>query len=237
MGDKKKKYNMMNDYQYADRYGINLKDEFDDEGNLNDNEHDNRKTVLGHQANNYDMRRAHEMLQDESFREKLKEDGYKRVDKLAKQNMPSTEVLGLLEKYGKDKGQHNGKGYFDLRDQGASAKAFFGDYTENFKKNLIEGMQDNDPARSPEPDAPNNNGAPSDAYQQAQARVDQHEEDIFSGKYTSDLYDMDYRPDGKNSFLNRYKDRIKRAGGFGATEDSKNQELANAAAIVSKGKR
>ena len=101
----------------------------------------------------------------------------------------------------------------------------------------MEGMQDNDPARSPEPDAPNNNGAPSDAYQQAQARVDQHEEDIFSGKYTSDLYDMNYRPDGKNSFLNRYKDRIKRAGGFSATDDSKKQELANAAAIVSRGNR
>lgn len=233
----KKKYNMMNDHQYADRYGMNLKDEYDDEGNLNDNEHDNRKAVLGHQANNYDMRRAHEMLQDNSFRDKLKDDGYKRVDKLASANMPSTEVLGLIEKYGKDNGTHNGKGYFDLRDQGASSKAFFKDYTDNFRKSLEDGKQENDPAKSPEPDAPGNNGAPSDALSDAQARVDQHEEDIFSGKYTADLYDNSYKPDGKNSFLNRYKDRIKRAGGFGATEDSKNQEIANAKAIVSRGNR
>ena len=42
----------------------------------------------------------------------------------------------------------------------------------------------------------------------AKARVQQHEEDIFSGKYTSDLYDMDYRPDGAKSFLNRYKEKL-----------------------------
>ena len=42
----------------------------------------------------------------------------------------------------------------------------------------------------------------------AKARVQQHEEDILSGKYTSDLYDMDYRPDGAQSFLNRYKARL-----------------------------
>ena len=42
----------------------------------------------------------------------------------------------------------------------------------------------------------------------AKARVQQHEEDIVSGKYTSDLYDMDYRPDGAQSFLNRYKEKL-----------------------------
>ena len=42
----------------------------------------------------------------------------------------------------------------------------------------------------------------------AKARVQQHEEDIVTGKYTSDLYDMDYRPDGAQSFLNRYKEKL-----------------------------
>ena len=42
----------------------------------------------------------------------------------------------------------------------------------------------------------------------AQARVKQHEEDIVSGKYTTDLYDQNYRPDGAQSFLNRYKDKL-----------------------------
>ena len=234
---KKKKYNMLNDGQYMEKYGLQYTPEHthEDDTDLDGRDEEaRRRMVLGHQANNYDMRRAHEMLQDESFRDKLKEEGYKRLDKLAAQNMPSTEVLGLIEKYGKDKGTHNGKGYFDLRDQGASSRAFFKDYTDNFRASLEDGKQDNDPARSPEPDKPT---GPSDDYLNAQARVDQHEEDIFSGKYTADLYDMDYRPDGKNSFLNRYKDRIKRAGGFAATTDSRNQELANAAAIVSRGNR
>ena len=236
----KKKYNMMNDGQYMEKYGLQYTPEHthEDDTELDGRDEEQRSAmVAGHQANNYDMRRAHEMLQDESFRDKLKEDGYKRTDKLAAQNMPSTEVLGLIEKYGKDNGTHNGKGNFDLRDQGASSKAFFKDYTDNFRKSLEEGKQENDPAKSPEPDAPNNNGAPSDAYQNAQARVDQHEEDIFSGKYTADLYDNSYKPDGKSSFLNRYKERIKRAGGFSATSDSRGQELANAAAIVSRGNR
>lgn len=42
----------------------------------------------------------------------------------------------------------------------------------------------------------------------AKARVQQHEEDITSGKYTADLYDMNYRPDGAQSFLNRYKEKL-----------------------------
>ena len=42
----------------------------------------------------------------------------------------------------------------------------------------------------------------------AKARVQQHEEDIVSGKYTADLYDMNYRPDGAQSFLNRYKEKL-----------------------------
>lgn len=42
----------------------------------------------------------------------------------------------------------------------------------------------------------------------AQARVQQHEEDIVSGKYTADLYDQNYRPDGAQSFLNRYKEKL-----------------------------
>jgi hypothetical protein len=42
----------------------------------------------------------------------------------------------------------------------------------------------------------------------AKARVQQHEEDILTGKYTADLYDMNYRPDGAQSFLNRYKEKL-----------------------------
>jgi len=42
----------------------------------------------------------------------------------------------------------------------------------------------------------------------AKARVAQYEEDIHSGKYSSDLYDMDYKPTGADSFLNRYKMKL-----------------------------
>lgn len=43
---------------------------------------------------------------------------------------------------------------------------------------------------------------------EAKARVQQWEEDIMSGAYTSKLYDMDYTPGGENSFLNRYKSKM-----------------------------
>jgi hypothetical protein len=41
----------------------------------------------------------------------------------------------------------------------------------------------------------------------ATARVAQQKEDVFSGKYSSDLYDLDYDPAAK-SFLDRYKDKL-----------------------------
>lgn len=222
----------MLDYkQYADKYGMTLKDERDDEGNRNDNEHDNLKAVLGHQANNYDMRRTHEMLQDEGFRDMLKEDGYKRVDKLAKQNMPSTEVLGLIEKYGKDKGTHNGKGTFDLRDQGASAKAFFNAYTDNFKDSIKQ--QHRDPENTPEPDAPPVTEAKSEPSE-AQTRVSEFEDGMKSGESASNMYNFNYKPEGKHDFLSQYKDRIKKATGAfsGMTTDKQKQNLVNASGIL-----
>lgn len=61
----------------------------------------------------------------------------------------------------------------------------------------------------------------------AKARVQQHEQDITSGKYTSDLYDMDYRPDGAQSFLNRYKDKLgKRLDNGNYIEQDYNQDTA-----------
>ena len=60
----------------------------------------------------------------------------------------------------------------------------------------------------------------------AKARVQQHEEDIVSGKYTADLYDMNYRPDGAQSFLNRYKDKLgKRLDNGNYIEKDYNQEV------------
>ena len=57
-------------------------------------------------------------------------------------------------------------------------------------------------------DAPSGPTELSPELAHAKARVQQHEQDIVSGKYTSDLYDMDYRPDGAQSFLNRYKEKM-----------------------------
>ena len=69
------KYKPMTNHQYADMYGIQMKDEYDDEGNRNDNDNINKDMIRGHQANNYDMRRAHEMLQDDGFRRHMKQQG------------------------------------------------------------------------------------------------------------------------------------------------------------------
>ena len=54
----------------------------------------------------------------------------------------------------------------------------------------------------------NENAVLSPKLAHATARVNQHEEDIVSGRYTADLYDQDYKPDGAQSFLNRYKDKL-----------------------------
>ena len=61
----------------------------------------------------------------------------------------------------------------------------------------------------------------------AKARVLQHEEDIVTGKYTSDLYDMDYRPDGAQSFLNRYKDKLGKQLDNGNYHEKKYAENVN----------
>ena len=43
----------------------------------------------------------------------------------------------------------------------------------------------------------------------AKARVQQRMEDVFSGKYTADLYDMNYRPDTPGqTFADRYKSKL-----------------------------
>ena len=124
------KHKPMNDYQYADMYGLNMKDRYDDEGNLNDNEHDNRAMIAGHQANNYDMRRTHEMLQDDGFRRHMKAEGFKGVDRMVKDNMPSTKMLSALQSWGGDIGTHNNKGKFDTRDLGATFKSFANEHRD-----------------------------------------------------------------------------------------------------------
>lgn len=43
---------------------------------------------------------------------------------------------------------------------------------------------------------------------EAKARVQQWDEDIYSGKHTAKLYDMDYRPGVGESFLDKYKKRL-----------------------------
>ena len=87
------KYKPMNNHQYADMYGIQMKDEYDDEGNRNDNDNVNKDMIYGHQVNNYDMRRAHEMLQDDGFRRHMKQEGFKGVDRMVKDNLPSSAML------------------------------------------------------------------------------------------------------------------------------------------------
>ena len=122
-------------------YGIQMKDTYDDEGNLNDNEHDNRAMIAGHQSNNYDMRRTHEMLQDDGFRRHMKQEGFKGVDRMVKDNMPSTKMLSALNSWGKDIGTHNGKGSFDTRDLGATFKSFANENSK-FHNERVSTMMD-----------------------------------------------------------------------------------------------
>ena len=56
--------------------------------------------------------------------------------------------------------------------------------------------------------APTGPVAVSPELAHAKARVQQYEEDVLSGKYTADLYDMDWTPGGENSFLERYKSKL-----------------------------
>ena len=136
------KYKPMNDYQYADMYGLNMKDIYDDEGNdSQDAIAANQAMISGHQANNYDMRRTHEMLQDDGFRRHMKEQGFSGVDRMVKDNMPSSAMLTALNSWGKKIGTHNGKGQFDTRDLGATFKSFSKENRE-YGDNKIQGMID-----------------------------------------------------------------------------------------------
>lgn len=71
----------------------------------------------------------------------------------------------------------------------------------------------------------------------AKARVQQHEEDITSGKYTADLYDQNYRPDGAQSFLNRYKAKLgERLDNGNYVEQDYQQNTANKEATTNSSK-
>ena len=135
------KYKPMDNYQYADMYGLNMKDRYDDEGNLNDNDEANKAMIRGHQANNYDMRRTHEMLQDDGFRRRMKEEGFKGVDRMVKDNLPSSAMLTALSDWGGKIGTHNNKGTFDIRDLGATYKSFVNEnrkYTDDKMQGMID---------------------------------------------------------------------------------------------------
>ena len=175
------KYKAMDDRRYADMYGMQMKDEYDDEGNLNDNEHANKAMVRGHQANNYDMRRAHEMLQDDGFRRHMKQEGFKGVDRMVKDNMPHSGMINALADYGKQIGTHNGKGDFDTRDLGATFKAFSKENSSHHNDRMETMMDDRmsslkkslqDSARDTKPADEAVNYEMSDELSSAQKRLD-----------------------------------------------------------------
>ena len=138
------KFKPMTRHGYAKMYGLTgiMQDETDGDGN-DDQEAvaANQALVEGHQANNYDMRRTHEMLQDDDFRRKMKEEGFKGVDKMVKNNMPHSGMLNALAKWGKKIGTHNGKGDFDLRDLGATFKSFTNEHRK-YSDDRYQGMID-----------------------------------------------------------------------------------------------
>ena len=86
------------------------------------------------------------------------------------------------------------------------------DWTDNYKSendlgSLVRYLSDGGKKEEPTFQG-NENAVLSPKLAHATARVNQHEEDIVSGRYTADLYDQDYKPDGAQSFLNRYKDKL-----------------------------
>ena len=76
--------------------GIQMKDEYDDEGNRNDNDNINKDMIRGHQANNYDMRRAHEMLQDDGFRRHMKDQWYRMMFSKRESKASLSDYLALF---------------------------------------------------------------------------------------------------------------------------------------------
>ena len=136
------KYSNLADHQYADMYDLQMKDEYDDDGNRNDNDHLNRAMIKNHQTQNYDLRRTHEMLQDDDFRRHMKDQGLKGIDRMVKrESLPGSALIMAMKDYGAKQGTHNNRGEFGVNDLAGSFRALA---TENqkFLQNRAEGMMD-----------------------------------------------------------------------------------------------
>ena len=96
-------------FSYADHRGMQLKDEYDHEGNLNDNDNFNKDLVASDMANNYTARRTQELLGNEDVAKHLKADGVKGIKKAARQG--GAAALDFVERWGAAKGIHNAKNY------------------------------------------------------------------------------------------------------------------------------
>ncbi len=157
------------------------------------------REVAAKMANDYDVRRS---LEAASLA------GNKKAKKIGSIN--NIESALAAEKFMKKTHKNrmgNGGAYDGANDEGGVT-----DYWVNKDRNkLINSLTSSNQA---EPDS-NKNASPNDNIRknapistelsEARARVAQHEEDIYSGTYSSNLFDKNYDPAGANSFLERYK--------------------------------
>ena len=205
------KHKPMNDFQYAKMYGIGGPDMsgtgrpgnwYDDEGNDDQEAQAKFKAeIRGHQANNYDMRRTHEMLQDDDFRRHMKQQGFKGVDRMVKRdNMPSSAMLTALQDWGGKIGTHNNKGTFDTRDLGATFKSFAKEHSSHHNERMETMMDDRmaslkkslqDSARDTKPADEARNYELSDELSGAQMRLD-------DGTYDFDAFGNNQKPGKSN---------------------------------------
>lgn len=100
--------------------------------------------------------------------------------------------------------------------------------------NTLDALMDDLSAKKPEeaeevaPTEPRKPYAKSPELAHAEARIKTHEEDVWSGKYSSDLYDMDYKPHAAaTNFLDRYRMNLGSKLADGLYEDPQDRERYN----------
>jgi hypothetical protein len=141
------------------------------------------------------------MMDDYSTREFLKynEDIREEANEIKNLRKQNNFIHDSMKKAHKNDG--NGGKYSSDADRGGVAQSAFDDYMKNLKAGL-KGAG----TKKPEPEQTPNKPRDEYAITEEDARIKQREQDTFSGRDTSEMYDSDFKPDTPGqTFLDRYK--------------------------------
>ena len=160
---------------------------------------DVKRDIAKKMANDYDVRRSLEAagLAGDKKAAKLSRNGISKYSKVEK----AWDHLSKLKK------EHVGGGGMFGAKNAASLTDALVNHDRDQLISKLQGQRDSNKNTTGDGDndTPRSDGPMSTELSEARARVAQHEEDIYNGTYSSNLYDRNYDPTGAQSFLERYK--------------------------------